>query len=235
MKLNRLYLSSVQRGGIDIRFTVEQTHLTEEEMGSIIRSFGYTSAIVTLRNDTTAEQIVDCLAENRIYEKAVIAINKIDIATEEDLQRATKSLPSDWPIMRISAFKDIGLEELKDFIYDNLGFMRVYLKPQGQEADLEEPLIVKDDSTVQNICAKLHRDFVRKFRYARVKGPSAKFGLAKGRVRSFAQRWRFVNDSSKTLIPDSHIHFCVFTGVYFWIPSRSPDKINMNAIKSFCG
>ena len=89
--------------------------------------------------------------------------------------RATKALPQDWTIMRISAFKDIGLDELKDFIYDNLGFMIVYLKPKGQEADLEEPLIVKDDSTVQNICMKLHRDFVRKFRYARVKGPSAKF------------------------------------------------------------
>ena len=28
--------------------------------------------------------------------------------------------------MRISAFKGIGLDDLKDFIYDNLGFMRVY-------------------------------------------------------------------------------------------------------------
>ena len=53
--------------------------------------------------------------------------------------------------------------------------MSIYLKPQGQEADLEEPLIVKDDSRVREICVKLHRDFVRKFRYARVKGPSAKF------------------------------------------------------------
>ena len=139
------------------------------------RSFGYTSAVVTLRDDATAEQIVDCLAGNRAYEKAVIAINKIDIATEEEIQRSRRALPEDWPVMRISAFKDIGLDELKDFIYDNLGFMRVFLKPQGQEADLEEPLIVKDDSTVENICNKLHRDFVRKFRFARVKGPSAKF------------------------------------------------------------
>ena len=77
--------------------------------------------------------------------------------------------------MRISAFKGTGLEELKDFIYDNLGFMSIYLKPQGQEADMVEPLIVKDDSTVRNVCNNLHRDFVRKFRFARVKGPSAKF------------------------------------------------------------
>lgn len=170
-----MFIKRTERGGIDVRTTVEQTHLTNEDMGEIIRSFGFTSAIVTLRNDTTAEQIVDCLAQNRIYEKAVIAINKIDIATEEELVHARSNLPEDWPVMRISAFKGIGLDELKDFIYDNLGFMRVFLKPQGQEADLDEPLIVKDDSTVEHICNKLHRDFVRKFRYARVKGPSAKF------------------------------------------------------------
>ena len=170
-----VFIKRVDKGGIDVRTTVEQTHLTPEEMGDIIRSFGFTSAIVTLRQDTTAEQIVDCLAGNIVYEKAVIAINKIDIATPEDIARARSALPEDWPIMEISAFKDIGLTELKDFIYDNLGFMRVFLKPQGQEADLEEPLIVKDDSTVETICNKLHRDFVRKFRFGRIKGPSAKF------------------------------------------------------------
>jgi|TARA_B110000444_G_scaffold70780_1_gene66524 uncharacterized protein len=170
-----VFIKRTERGGIDVRTTVEQTHLDDEEMGDIIRSFGFTSAIVTLRNDTTAEQIVDCLAQNRIYEKAVIAINKIDIATEEELVHARSNLPENWPVMRISAFKGIGLDDLKDFIYDNLGFMRVYLKPQGQDADMEEPLIVKDDTTVERICNKLHRNFVRKFRYARVKGPSAKF------------------------------------------------------------
>ena len=170
-----VFIKRTDRGGIEVRSTVEQTHLTEEEMADIIRSFGYTSALVTLRENSTAEQIVDALAGNRVYEKAVIAINKIDIATDDDIARARSALPQQWPIMNISAFKDIGLDELKDFIYDNLGFMRVFLKPQGQEADMEEPLIVKDDSTVENICVKLHRDFVRKFRFARIRGPSAKF------------------------------------------------------------
>ena len=170
-----VFIKRTDRGGIEVRSTVEQTHLTEEEMADIIRSFGYTSALVTLRENSTAEQIVDALAGNRVYEKAVIAINKIDIATDDDIARARSALPQEWPIMNISAFKDIGLEDLKDFIYDNLGFMRVFLKPQGQEADMEEPLIVKDDSTVENICVKLHRDFVRKFRFARIRGPSAKF------------------------------------------------------------
>ena len=43
--------------------------LTDADIGEIIRSFGL-AAVVTLREDATAEQIVDCLAGNRVYEKA---------------------------------------------------------------------------------------------------------------------------------------------------------------------
>ena len=174
-KKPQVFITRTERGGIDVRSTVEQTKLTENEISDIIRSFGIVSALVTLRVDVNAEMIVDTLAQNRIYNKAVIAINKIDLANEDELIKAEKALPDGWPVMRISAFNGDGIEELKDFIYDNLGFMSIYLKPQGQEADLVEPLIVKDTSTVEDICNTLHRDFVRKFRYSRVKGPSAKF------------------------------------------------------------
>ena len=84
-------------------------------------------------------------------------------------------MSDDLPVTYISAFIGVCLVELKNCIYDNLGFMRVYLTPLGEDADMEEPLIVKDDSTVRQICNKLHRDFVRKFRFGKVKGPSAKF------------------------------------------------------------
>jgi hypothetical protein len=144
-------------------------------MQDIVRSFGYTSALVTLRVDATAEMLVDTMASNRVYSKAIVIVNKIDLATQKDLDKMYALLPEGWPILPISAKTGQGIEELKDFIYDNLGFMSVFLKPQGQEADLIEPMIVKDDSTVRDVCVSLHRDFVRKFRFARVKGPSAKF------------------------------------------------------------
>ena len=92
-----VFIKRTDRGGIEVRSTVEQTHLTEEEMAEIIRSFGYTSALVTLRENSTAEQIVDALAGNRVYEKAVIAINKIDIATDDDIARARSALPQEDP------------------------------------------------------------------------------------------------------------------------------------------
>jgi len=77
------------------------------------------------------------------------------------------------PIM-ISAAGGFHLEEFKDVLYDCLGFIRVYLKPHGEDADLEEPLIIRRGSTVEDICNKLHREFADKFRYARIWGKSVK-------------------------------------------------------------
>jgi small GTP-binding protein len=179
MRLNQkppqVFITRTRRGGIVVRSTLEQTNLTKEEIQGIVRSFGIVSATVTLRTDVTDDHIVDTLAGSRIYSHAVIVLNKIDLATEKDLEEARSLLPEDWPVLEVSAKTGEGIEHMKDFIFENLHFMSIYLKPQSREADLIEPLIVKDTSTVRDVCVKLHRDFVRKFRYARVKGPSAKF------------------------------------------------------------
>jgi hypothetical protein len=179
MRLNEqkppVFVRKTDRGGIIVRSTCEQTHLTKEEVQEIVRSFGIMCAHVTMRIDCTPDHLVDTMATNRVYSQAIVAINKMDIASEEDLARTMKMLPEHWPIMPISAYTGMGVEAMKDFIYDNLGFMSIFLKPQGQAADMVEPLIVKDTSTVEDVCVSLHRDFVRNFRFARVTGPSAKF------------------------------------------------------------
>jgi hypothetical protein len=174
-KVPQVFITRTNRGGIVVRSTLKQSNLTDEEIQDIVRSFGIVSATVTLRTDITDDNIVDTLAGNRIYNKAVIVLNKVDLANEKDLLNARKNLPKGWPVLEVSAKTGQGIEDMKDFIYNNLHFMSIYLKPQGQDADMIEPLIVKDTSTVRDVCVKLHRDFIRKFRYARVRGPSAKF------------------------------------------------------------
>lgn len=179
MRLNQkkpqVFITRSNKGGIVVRSTVKQTNLTHEEIQEIVRSFGIVSATVTLRTNVTDDHIVDTLAGNRVYSNAVVVINKVDLANEKDIQRTMEMIPLNWPVLEVSAKTGKGIENMKDFVFENLRFMSVFLKPQGQEADLVEPLIIKDTSTVRDVCVKLHRDFVRKFRYARVKGPSGKF------------------------------------------------------------
>ena len=77
--------------------------------------------------------------------------------------------------MKLSVTKNQGVERLRRTLYEKLGFMRIYLKPQGEPADMEEPLVILNGSTVKAVCEHLHRDFVELFRFANVWGPSAKY------------------------------------------------------------
>ena len=49
------------------------------------------------------------------------------------------------------------------------------MKPIGKDPDYDEPLILKKGQNVEDVCKKLHRDFIKKFRYAQIWGKSAKY------------------------------------------------------------
>jgi uncharacterized protein len=40
---------------------------------------------------------------------------------------------------------------------------------------MDEPLVIRNGSTVETICNNLHRDFRRKFRWANIWGKSVRF------------------------------------------------------------
>src|SRR3989344_6370349 len=71
------------------------------------------------------------------------------------------------------------MEELKELIFKRLNLIRIYTKEAGKKADMNEPLIMRNGVSIKDVCDKLHRDFVKKFSFARVTGPSAKFDAQK--------------------------------------------------------
>ncbi|TLZ41848.1 MAG: TGS domain-containing protein, partial [Methanobacteriota archaeon] len=101
-------------------------------------------------------------------------VNKIDLVAQEYVKGLQSKLPR-WKLVPISAEKAVGIAKLKDEMYETLRFMRVFLKPQGKDADMADPLIVKASSDVGMVCDAIHRDWRRRFRYANVWGPSAQF------------------------------------------------------------
>ncbi len=105
---------------------------------------------------------------------AVLAINKIDLVDDEYLEEVREKF-KDWDPVLISAAKNIGIDELKAKIFERLKLIRIYMKKQGQEADMDVPLIAKKGSTVGDVCDSLHRVFRQNFRYALVWGDSARF------------------------------------------------------------
>ena len=172
----KLYTSR-QRGGVNVSFTVPQTKgLDEELVKEMVKEYGIVNADVVVREDATQDELVDVLAGNRTYIQAMVALNKVDLQDVGFTQNAIKMFKDrGWPVVPLSASRGLGIDALKDTVYDELRFIRVFLKPQGGEADMEEPLVIKNGSDVGSVCDALHRDFRKKFRYAQVTGPSAKF------------------------------------------------------------
>jgi ribosome-interacting GTPase 1 len=162
------------RGGIDVHTTIKLTKIDEEMVENVFREWGYINADIVVREDVTEDRLIDWLAANRAYISSILVLNKVDLVTKAYVNHLKKKLKG-WEILPISAMKGTGLPKLRKKIYDTLEFIRVYMKPQGKEADLEEPLVIRKGSTVAAVCDSIHRDFRRKFKHANVWGKSAKF------------------------------------------------------------
>jgi small GTP-binding protein len=168
-------IKKTSRGGVRLS-AVGTLDLDIDEVRSILSESKMMNADVLIRGNATQEDLIDAVQGNRIYVPAFIAVNKVDLVDKESYLVIEHDISArfDNPPLMISAATGYHMEELKDAIYESLGFIRVYLKPHGEEADLEEPLIIRRGSNVHDVCTKLHRDFVYRFRYARIWGKSVK-------------------------------------------------------------
>ncbi len=169
----RISIKRKDRGGINIASTVPLS-MEEESIAAIVREFGYINADILIKEDINAERLMDFLAGNRAYVPALLVVNKIDLIDDETLEEIEKILGL-WNPVFISAKEELGLDKLKDEIFRAAQLIRIYLKPQSGKIDYDAPLILKKGATIEDICRALHRDFVKKFRYAMVWGKSVKF------------------------------------------------------------
>ena len=161
-----------ERNGVSISSTVKMTKLNHETIKSMLKEFRLSNAYVVIREDITDDQLIDILEGNRVYMPSVLVINKIDLASPEKIEEIKREFRPD---IMISANRKIDTEPLKEIIFRKLRIINVFLKEVGREADMKEPLIMREGCTIEDVCVRLHKDFLEKFRFARVWGKSVKF------------------------------------------------------------
>jgi len=169
-----IIIEKTGRGGIAVAQQVKLTKMTEKLLKEILHVYGYNSARVVIREDISSDQLVDFITGNKSYAKSLTIINKIDLADKRFLNKFKSKLKSDYVL--VSADSGINIDLVKEKIYEKLNFIRIYMRPKGGETDFKEPLIIRKDSTVLDVCNKLHRSMKTGFRYGMVWGKSAKFG-----------------------------------------------------------
>jgi ribosome-interacting GTPase 1 len=105
----------------------------------------------------------------------LVAVNKVDDQrTDEDFLVLCELLQTDLPLIPISAEAHRGLDTLGRAIFDGLGVMRIYSKPPGKSPDRTAPFVIRQGATVEEFAGKVHQDFLRDLKSARVWG-SAQF------------------------------------------------------------
>jgi len=165
-------ITRTSKGGVVVSSTVKLSKIDESTVADILRELKIINASVVIREDIDYDQLIDVIKGNRKYVSSVRVINKIDVADVGVLEKANSLFPD---AVFVSGESGVGVSKLKRKIYSSFGFFRVFLKERGKDADFAEPMILSKDSSVRDLCERIHKDFVSKFKFAKVSGRSSKF------------------------------------------------------------
>lgn len=160
------------KDGISVGTTVKITKIDEETITGMLREFKIINADVVLRENIDADRFLDAIEANRVYMPSLLVFNKCDLLTAAQRKDLEKKYAPD---LMISAKNKEHTEELKELIYQKLQLISIFMKEPGKEPDMNVPYIMFSGCTIRDVCNKMHKDFVKKFKFARVWGVSAKF------------------------------------------------------------
>lgn len=160
-----IQIKKLWHGGIRINSSVKQD-LDLNTIEEICKEFRLVNAEINIAEKVTIDRLIDAFAKNRLF------VLSIDLITKIDLEKNNKLASG---ILAISAEKSIGLDLLREAIWDKLGFVRVYLKEQNKEVDLIKPLLARRGDTLNNVLLQIGSEFAQSKKAAKIWGPSAHF------------------------------------------------------------
>ncbi|HEY70456.1 MAG TPA: TGS domain-containing protein [Anaerolineae bacterium] len=104
----------------------------------------------------------------------LVLVNKCDDdSCDSDFEALCELLENRWPMLPVSSKTGRNLDRLKQEVFDRLELVRVYSKIPGKEPDIQSPFVMKRGGTVEEFASKVHQDFVKNLKTARVWGSSA--------------------------------------------------------------
>ena len=109
--------------------------------------------------------------ENFAAKKNFLLGNKLDLDQGQESFKILQELYGNrFVTFPVSCRTGDNLSDLKIRVYRLLGILRIYSKPPGKKADLNDPFILKQGSTVLDAAGHIHKDFAEKLKFARIWG-----------------------------------------------------------------
>ena len=176
IRLNRespnIYLKQKKAGGMKITFQSPPKNLDEKMLYNILRDYKMLNCEVLVRDENaTVDDFIDVIMkDHRKYIRCLYVYNKIDSISLDFLNELAREPNT----VVMSCELDLGVQDVVERCWEELRLMRIYTKRQGIEPDFGEALIVRNASTIEDVCDQIHRTLKDTFKYALVWGASAK-------------------------------------------------------------
>jgi len=105
--------------------------------------------------------------------KVLLLVNKVDDELgQEDYRVFVELCELPLPSIAVSILAGYNLLAFLGKIYEMAAVIRVYTKSPGKEPDLTSPFVLPEDSTIEELAAEIHKDFVARLKFAKVWGGS---------------------------------------------------------------
>jgi uncharacterized protein len=118
----------------------------------------------------------------KIFLPLQVVVNKNDSDDfNEDFQIFSELLEGNWPMLTLSATTGHNLESLPRTVYERLEIIRIYSKPPNKPPDMGNPFVLKRGETVEEFAGKVHQDFRKNLKTARIWGTDVYDGQQVGR------------------------------------------------------
>jgi len=125
-----VYFQKKPAGGIKFNATCKMTQLGDDPrrtIQGILHEYKIHNCEVLIREDINVDQFIDVLEGNRKYIRCIFVYNKIDMCTIEQIDRLARYPNS----LVLSLSLDLGIDNLLQTIWEELGLVRVFTKKKG--------------------------------------------------------------------------------------------------------
>lgn len=169
---SNIYLKPKKAGGVKINFQTPPKNLDDKMVYNILRDYKLLNAEVLIRDDeATVDDLIDVIMkDHRKYIKCLYVYNKIDSVSLDFLDKLAREPHT----VVMSCELDLGIQDVVDRCWKELALIRIYTKRKGIDPDFGEALIVRSNSTIEDVCDRIHRTLKDTFKYALVWGASAR-------------------------------------------------------------
>ncbi|KAL4870540.1 hypothetical protein BDV12DRAFT_55665 [Aspergillus spectabilis] len=167
-----IYLKAKKAGGMKITFQTPPKYLDEKIIYNVLRDYKMLNCEVLVRDEyATIDDFIDVIMkDHRKYIPCLYVYNKVDSVSIEFLDQLAREPHT----AVMSCELDLAVTDVVERIWKELRLMRVYTKRKGVEPDFSEALIVRSNSTIEDVCDQIHRTLKETFKYALVWGASAR-------------------------------------------------------------